>query len=132
MLFSGSADKLLGASILIGGTVGMDFDVDIFLQMRGVHAFRKDGGGNGGLPISKEFETYGPAVKQRLQELKMPTWLEMLREAKGSGTVRVHACSTAMQLWGLGKEDLVDIVDDVMGAGEFMERSKDAKETYFI
>lgn len=132
VLFSGSFDKLIGTSILVGGAVGMDFDVDIFLQMWGVHAFTKEQAGNGGLPLSKEFEQYGPTISQRLKELKMPTWLEMLMQAKSNGNVKIHACSAAMQVWGLKKEDLIDLVDDVMGAGEFIERSKDANETYFV
>ncbi len=132
VLFSGSFDKLIGTSILVGGAVGMDFEVDIFLQMWGVHAFTKEQASNGGLPLSKEFEQYGPIISQRLKELKMPTWLEMLMQAKSNGNVKIHACSAAMQVWGLKKEDLIDLVDDVMGAGEFIERSKDAKETYFV
>lgn len=132
VLFSGSVDKLIGTSILIGGAVGMDFDVEIFLQMWGVHAFTKEQANNGGLPISKEFEQYGPTVTKRLQELKMPSWMDMLKQAKESGHVRIHACSAAMQVWDLKKSDLVDIVDDVMGAGEFVELSKDARETYFV
>lgn len=132
VLFSGSFDKLIGTSILVGGAVGMDFDVDIFLQMWGVHAFTKEQANNGGLPISPEFEKYGPTVTSRLKELKMPTWLEMLTEAKKNGNVKIHACSAAMQVWGLKKDDLIDLVDDIMGAGEFIENSKDAKETYFV
>ncbi len=132
VLFSGSVDKLIGTTILVGGAVGMDFDVDIFLQMWGVHAFTKAQANNENLPLSKEFEQYGPAITSRLKELKMPSWVEMLRQARSSGNVKIHACSTAMSLWGLKKEDLIDIVDDVMGAGEFVERSKDAKETYFV
>ncbi len=132
VLFSGSFDKLIGTSILVGGAVGMDFDVDIFLQMWGVHAFTKEQANNGGLPLSKEFEQYGPTIANRLKELKMPSWLEMLKQAKANGNVKIHACSAAMQVWGLKKEDLIELVDDVMGAGEFVERSKDAKETYFV
>lgn len=132
VLFSGSFDKLIGTSILVGGAVGMDFDVDIFLQMWGVHAFTKEQANNGGLPLSKEFEQYGPTISKNMSDLKMPSWLDMLRQSKQNGNVKIHACSAAMQVWGLKKEDLIDIVDDIMGAGEFIERAKDAKETYFV
>ncbi|RLG60621.1 hypothetical protein DRN87_03865, partial [Candidatus Geothermarchaeota archaeon] len=39
VVFSGSADRLIGMAILAGAASAMDWEVDIFLQLWGVYAF---------------------------------------------------------------------------------------------
>ena len=41
VLFSGTVDKLLAASILATGAAAMDMEVDLFLTTWGIEAFRK-------------------------------------------------------------------------------------------
>jgi len=49
------------------------------------------------------------------------------------GNVRIYACSTTMEMFGIkDKSDLADFVDDVVGAATFLERAKDAAVTLFI
>lgn len=129
-VFSGAVDRLTGLSALVGGAVASDIEVDIFLHLWAVYAMRKD-------VIEKnmefsEFENLKPKVVEGLTKIKAPSWIDMLREAKKVGTVRIYVCSLALQIWGITKNDLVDVVDDVMGAAEFLDLSTKANITYFI
>jgi len=128
-VMTGSIDRLTGMAILAGGAVGMDMEVEIFLQLWGVYAFKKD--------VIKqnmnlnEFQEKGGEVIKRMQELNLPMWYDILKEAKESGKVKIYACSTAASIWDVKTEDL-EMVDDIIGAGEWVEKSKDAAITWFI
>ena len=128
-VFTGSIDRLTGVAILASGAAAMDVQVEIFLQLWGVYAFKKD--------VIKtnmhfsEFKEMAETAAKRLQELKLPMWYEMLKEAKETGNVRIFACSTACKIWNVTKDDL-EMVDEIIGAGEWIERSKDANITLFV
>ena len=128
-VFTGSIDRLTGMAILVSGAVALDMEVEIFLQLWGVYAFRKD-------VIEKnmkfsEFKEMAEQVAKRLQELKLPMWYEIFKQAKESGKVKVYACSTACQIWGVKKEDL-EFVDEIIGVGEWIDKCREAKITLFI
>ncbi len=128
-VMSGSIDRLTGMAILASGAVAMDMEVEIFLQLWGVYAFKKD--------VIKEnmnlseFQEKGEMVAKRLQELKLPMWYEILKEAKETGNVKIYACSTASAIWDVKKEDL-EMVDEIIGAGEWIDKSKEAAISLFI
>lgn len=128
-VFTGSVDRLTGMAILASAAAAMDTEVEIFLQLWGVYAFKKD--------VMKknlhfsEFKEMTEAAVNRLKELNIPMWYDYLSEAKKTGKVKVYACSTACKIWGVGKEDL-EFVDEIIGAGEWIEKCKEAKVTLFI
>lgn len=128
-VFTGSADRLSGVAILVSGAVAMDLEVELFLQLWAVYAFRKKA-----IATNSQFSEFGEmagAVQARQAELRMPPWHEMLRQAREFGNLRIYACSNACQIWKAGKEDL-DMVDEIMGAGEWILRSMDSKMTYYV
>lgn len=131
VVFSGTVDKLYPVAIMASGAVAMGMEVDIFVTFWGLQAFRK---GNPAqlTRVSKDFEDQAGAMMQILQEKKVPSWYDTLRRAKELGNVRVHACAMTMDLFGLSKDDLDPIVDDVVGVGEFVDRAKEGKVTLFI
>jgi len=128
-VMTGSVDRLIGMAILAGGAVAMDMEVEIFLQLWGVYAFKKDVI-KSNMNLS-EFKEKGEQVVKRMKELNLPMWFDILKQAKDSGTVKIYACSTASTLWDVKKEDL-EMVDDVIGAGEWLLKAKDASVTLFI
>ncbi len=128
-IMSGSIDRLTGAAVLVSAAVSMDMEVEIFLQLWGLHAFKKD-------VIQKnmnlsEFNELGGQVAKRLQELKLPMWYELLKQAKELGKVKIYACSLAARIWDVKKEDL-EMVDEIIGAGEWIEKMREAKINLFI
>jgi peroxiredoxin family protein len=131
VLFSGTVDKLLAASILATGAAAMDMDVEIFLTTWGIEAFRK-GAYKTNTRVSKDFEEYGPVMRELMAAEKAPSWWENLQGAKEIGDVHIAACSMTLELFGLTLNDLEPIVDEVTGVATFMERAKDSKVTLFI
>ncbi|MEM2873609.1 MAG: DsrE/DsrF/DrsH-like family protein [Nitrososphaerales archaeon] len=131
IVFSGTVDKLFPVSILTSGAVAMGMDVDIFLTFWGLNAFFKDTIKTN-TRMSKDFEDMASMMMQVMKEKKVPSWYDTLRNAKELGNVRIHACSMTLDLLGLKKENLDDIVDDIMGVGEFIETARDSKITLFI
>jgi peroxiredoxin family protein len=69
-------------------------------------------------------------VKGKMRKSKMPPIPEMISTAKDLG-VKLHACSTTMDVFGLPKEDLIPEVDDIIGAATFLQISNGA-QTLFI
>jgi peroxiredoxin family protein len=120
VLFSGTDDKLSAAAILAVGAAAMGRPVNVFLQYWALDAFRadrirKDHG------VAPEGGPEGLALMQRLAgEGKAQHWSDVLWQAKDIGEVGIHACSLSMDVFGITKDDLDDIVDDVEGVAAFM------------
>lgn len=131
IVFSGSVDKLLAASILATGAAAMGLEVEVFLTTWGMMAFRKDDYKTN-TRISKEYEEYAPAMMEAMQAKKAPSWMDNLVGAKEIGDMKVYACSMMMELFGMHLSDLEPIVDDVTGVAAFVERAKDSRITLFI
>ena len=131
IVFSGTVDKLMAASILATGGAAMGLEVEVFLTTWGLEAFRKDGYKTN-MKISKDFEEYGPVMMEQMMAKKVPSWMENLIGAKEVGDVKIYACSMTMELFGMKLQDLEPIVDDVTGVAVFVERAKEGKITLFI
>ncbi|MDE3228605.1 MAG: DsrE/DsrF/DrsH-like family protein [Chloroflexota bacterium] len=131
IVFSGTVDKLMAASILATGAAAMGLEVELFLTTWGMMAFRKDDYKTN-TRVSKDFEEYGPVMMEAMQTKKAPSWMENLLGAKEIGDLKVYACSMTMELFGLHLSDLEPIVDDVTGVAAFVERAKEGRITLFI
>ena len=109
----------------------MDMEVNLFVTFYGLYAFRKDQVQKN-LKFSKDFEEMAPALMKSMGELHVPSWYDMLKEAKAAGKVRIVACSTAAGVMHVKKEDLIDLVDDVVGVGNYLDVASDSDVTLFI
>jgi len=131
VVFSGTVDKLYPVAIMASGAVAMGMDVDLFLTFYGLDAFRK------GQPQKNEkmdvnYAEIAPMLGKLMKEKNVPSWYDMLRQAKEMGNVRVHACAMTLDLMGMTKENLDPIIDDVVGVGEFVSNAKDGEITLFV
>ncbi len=131
IVFSGTMDKLMPVGILASGGVAMGMDVEIFATFWGLQSLTK-GASEQPPRMSKDFEDMAPMMMQMMKEKNVPSWLDTLRTAKELGNVRVLACAMTADLMGLDKDSFDDIVDDIVGVGEFVDSAKDAKITLFI
>jgi peroxiredoxin family protein len=130
VVYSGSPDRMLGLSMLCSGAIAQDYEVDIYLMLWGCHAFRKD-------MVSvdspyAEFDDMRQTVKANAAALNMQPWHEMLADLKEMGELRIHLCSTAPKLIGVEMEDLLDIVDDVVGVVEIISACDEANVHFLI
>jgi len=116
VLFSGTDDKLNAAGVLAVGAAAMGRRVNVFLQYWALDAFRadrvhKDHG------VAAEAGEWGHELMQRHGTQH---WSEFFRQAKEIGDVGLHACSLSMEMFGITKDDLDPLVDDVEGVAAFM------------
>ena len=99
-LFSGSIDKLTGASIILAGAAADDMDVEIYVLMQGARAFLKDVAGD----PAKLSMAENPEMKEEflasLERLKVMPWIEFFREAKELADVKIYVCGLAGKMWG--------------------------------
>lgn len=131
IVFSGTVDKLMAASILATGAAAMGMEVEVFLTTWGLEAFRKDNYKTN-MRISKDFEDYAPVMMEQMMAKKVPSWMDNLKGAMEIGDVKVYACSMTMELFGMKLDDLEPIVDEVTGVATFVERAKEGRITLFI
>lgn len=131
IVFSGSVDKLMAAATLATGGVAMGLDVELFLTNWGLHAFRKDAWKTN-QKISAEYAEFAPAMMAAMQAKNVPSWMDILTQAREIGNLKVMACSQTMELFGMSLDDLEPIVDDTAGVAGFIGDAQDAKLTLFI
>jgi len=130
VLFSGTVDKLMAASVITAGAAAMGREVTIFLTFWGLMAFKKDAWKTN-TRLSKDFEEFGPAAMQAMQEKKVPSFMQTLQDAMDVGDVKVKACGMTMDLFGITLADLEPVVSEVTGVGTFVEASSGG-QTLFI
>jgi peroxiredoxin family protein len=131
VLFSGTIDKLMSASIMATGAAAMGMDVEIFLTNWGALAFRK-GDYKSNNRVSADFADYQSTLLEQMAAKKVTSWMENLEGAKEIGEVHITACSHTMTLFDLTLEDLEPIVDEVIGVAAFLERAHDSSMTLYI
>lgn len=131
VLFSGTVDKLYPAAIMASGGVALGKDVDIFATFYGIEAFRK-GSPQTNMKMDVNYPEIGPMMMKVMMAKKMPSWYDMLKQAKEMGNVKVHACATTYDLMDMKKEDLDPIVDDVIGVTEFLSKAFEGGVTLFL
>ena len=131
VLFSGTVDKLMAASVIASGAVAMGMDVDIFATFYGLNALRKEAVATN-MKFSKDFEEMSGMMVQLMQAKHMPSWYDAMTRAKQAGTVKIHACTMTADMMNLRKEDFDPIVDDMVGVGTYIEAAKNSEITLFI
>lgn len=116
VLFSGTDDKLSAASVLAVGGAAMGRPVNIFLQYWALDAFRAD-------RIRKDHGAAPEAGDDGLAAMQRhggQHWADTLAQAKDIGDVHVHACALSMEMFGITRDDLDPLVDDIEGVAAFM------------
>lgn len=131
IVFSGTVDKLMAASILATGGAAMGMEVELFLTTWGLEAFRKDAYKTN-MKVSKDFEEYAPVMMEQMMAKKVPSWMDNIKGAMEVGDVKIYACSMTMELFDMKLADLEPIVTEVTGVATFVERAKEGRITLFI
>ncbi|MEM0373514.1 MAG: DsrE/DsrF/DrsH-like family protein [Sulfolobaceae archaeon] len=125
IVFSGTIDKLMPVGILSSAAAAGGYEVNLFFTFWGLQAITKKSLSSSAPPkLDKNYEEFSQILGKRMQELKYPSWHELIRQAKEIGEVKVYACSTTMEFFGVKREDLADFVDDVVGAATFLDRAE--------
>ena len=120
IVFSGTADKLIPLGILSQAAAAMGYEVNVFVTGWALLSFVK---GAKEPPFPSEFVSMAPALAEGMKKVNMQKWSDMLKEAKSMGA-HVYACSAMAGVMGLSKENLNDLVDDIVGAATFLQQAQ--------
>lgn len=130
-LFSGGIDRLTYTGVLLSGAAAEDMEVEVFVHLKAAQWFVK-GNENGRVYLSEDNEKLEDCIN-RLKELNSPTWQEYFAMAKEMTNVKIYVCSLAGRVWGGNKEeDYTDMVDGIIGIGEYIEAAKNADVHFSI
>jgi len=145
ILSKGTIDMVYPAFMLATTGAAMGMEVHVFFTFWGMNAISRKGShslklapvGNPALPMPNILGVLPGMtamatrmIEGKIKKVKLPPIPEMIKTAKDSG-VKLHACSTTMDVMGVKREDLIPEVDDVVGAATFLELSQGA-QTLFI
>ncbi len=130
LLVSGTADKLMAGAIIASGAIANDMDVDIFVSFWGLMEFKK--GTTSKLKLSYDGKDIEKEVMQKMAQKKIPSWIEMIKQAKEVGNVKIYACAMFADLMDIKKDDLDPVVDEILGVSQFVSMAKESKMTLFI
>ncbi len=124
-----SMDMAYPPFILSVTGASMDMDVSLFFTFWGLNLLKKGGAGKTKLPGMMRIGT--GMMKNRMKKAGAKELPDMLKDAKELG-VKLYACQMTMDVMKIKREDLIDEVDDVLGAAAFLNYAKDADITLFI
>jgi peroxiredoxin family protein len=105
------------------------WDVDVFFTFWGLLLLKK-----GYMPsgVSTDYREYQDRLTKAITDGLIPNWKDIIEKAKDTGRVKIYACSTTMNLLGVGKEELEIFVDGIVGASYLLGRIKESDATLFI
>ncbi len=134
ILSKGTMDMVAPAFMIATTGATMGREVHMFFTFWGMNAINKKTVGslkvapvgNPGMPMPNILGMIPgmtamatSMMKGKMKKAKMPSIPDMVKTAKDLG-VKLHACSTTMEVMGTPKEALIDEVDDVVGAATML------------
>ncbi len=130
---SGAVNRICCLAVYSAAALASGYRVYVHLVNEGLVAFRRDvlpRLSDAGVEAAYSPPMYMPNVEIYLRNLRnavskgvFKTWYDFLKELKGGYGERfkIYACPLAAELYGVKKEDLVELVDEVKGAESFLE-----------
>jgi peroxiredoxin family protein len=149
VLFNGDFDKVFAAFTIATASAAAGMDTTIFVTFWGLKAIQKGnltGKGlmgrmvglmnRGGLdvigPSKFNFGGIGRWMFKQMMKDKNVALLPELRQTLIDLGVHFLACKTSMDVMEIKREDLIDEVEDVVGAAKFVKEAANSKIQLFI
>lgn len=151
IVFSGDMDKVMAAFNIAIGAASSGMNVTMLFTFWGLNVLRKDKmgtrakgflqkmftlmnkGGTEKLPMSR-FNMFGMGpwmMKMLMKRYGMPTIKQLYDTSKQLG-VKIVACTITMGVMGLGKEDLVQNIDEYAGVITYIKEARESNINLFI
>jgi len=148
VVFSGDMDRVMAAFIIATTAAAMGMETSMFFTFWGLQAIKKKKGTGKGLfgrmlsMFLKDIDGVGPSklnmggmgrwMFKKMMKDKGVTSLPELRQMAIDMGVKLLACQMSMDVMEIGREDLIDAVDDVVGAATYVLEAQQAGITLFI
>jgi len=130
VVHSGTLDKLYPVFMLASTGGAMDAEVHLFFTFWGLDAVKKGGLNKAKLPGIMSVGT--GMMKGKIKNVGVPSLPELLKMCRDTENVKIYACSTTMAMMDVKEEDLIDEVDEIVGAATFLDLAMDAQVQMFI
>lgn len=130
VVHSGTLDKLYPVFMLASTGGAMDAEVHLFFTFWGLDAVKKGGLDKAKLPGVMSLGT--GMMKGKIKNVGVPSLVELMKMCRDTGNVKIYACSTTMAMMDVKKEELIDEVDEIVGAATFLDLAMDAQVQMFI
>lgn len=142
----GTLDMVYPPFILATTAAAMDYDVHMYFTFWGMDVLNKkkvsnlkiSPVGNPGMPMPTILGILpgmtGMAtwmMKKQIKQGGFPEITELIKTAKEGG-VKFHACEPTMNVMGINKDELINEVDDIIGAAAYLELASEADITLFV
>jgi peroxiredoxin family protein len=149
IVFSGDMDKVFAAFIIATTAAAMGMETTMFFTFWGLKAIQKGNRTGKGLfgrmlgfmnrggidrlgPSKFNFGGIGRWMfKKMMKDQNVTSLPEMLQMAIDLD-VKMLACLMSMDVMEINKEDLIDQVDDVVGAATMLAHAQESQVQYFI
>ncbi len=145
IISKGTLDMAYPPLILATTAAAMDIDVHLYFTFWGMTLLNKNkidrlkvaSVGNPTLPIPNILGSIPgmtsiiTKMMEKRIEKKWPPVREMIKTAHNSG-VKIHACSSTMDVMKIKEDDLIPEVDDIIGASTYIDHALDAEISLFI
>jgi len=113
ILCSADRDKIQMAGMAASVGAVSDREVHLFVSMGAIKAFKK------GMPASDRYQP--SAFSKELEGAGVPDPLELIKQGKMLGDMKVYACSMVIDVLSWEMEDLEeDVFDDALGLTKFL------------
>ncbi len=122
-------DKLFEVATLASTATTMNWKAELFFTFWGLMALKKDFEAKS---VTSDYSQYAEILSNAVDSGSLPNWRELLIKSKESENLKVYACSTSLNMFGIKKGDLGDFVDEIVGAATFLSRAKDSDINLFI
>ncbi|MCK5670584.1 DsrE/DsrF/DrsH-like family protein [Candidatus Bathyarchaeota archaeon] len=130
VVHSGTLDKLYPVFMLASTGGAMEAEVHLFFTFWGLDAVKKGGLNKAKLPGIMSLGT--GMMKGKIKNVGVPSLVELMKMCRDTGNVKIYACSTTMAMMDVKKEELIDEVDEIVGAATFLDLAMDAQVQMFI
>ncbi len=115
IVLSGERERLQMASMVASVGAVSGYEVNVFLSMNAMPFFVKG--------ASEDAPAEG-RVGEILNEKKVVGFMTLFEQAVTLGDAKIYACSMAMDVLGVGKDDLAEYVTEPLGLTKFMDMAQ--------
>lgn len=124
LLCSGEHEKLQMAAMIASVAAVSERPVNLFVSMNAIFAFEAR--------LSADQRYHGGRMSETLKKRNAPDAIDLLRQGKELGEMKVWACSMALDVLDWETDDLVDdLFDGPLGLTRFLSDAEDGQLVTF-
>lgn len=122
VISTGTEEKMVMLGVLSQTAINLGMPLRVFITGTAIPLFLKDGYKKQPV-VPAGFEGFMKELRDGLVKVKFQGWYELLQNSVKDGDAKVYACSLMSSALNLQKKDFDPIVEDIVGATNFMIQS---------